>query len=166
MSSVDRHVGTFQFDVTIEGISSQDVNQQFVRVSGLATESEQLTWMQGTDGSVNTAPGRVKYADINLERVYDGSDALYRWRRQIERGEGLDPTAPYRKNVYVRLRRRDGTTARAMALIGAWPSRWQMPDLDAMSSNPAIETIVLTVQEVFETTEEELSLLPTFAEGG
>jgi phage tail-like protein len=162
MTPVDRHIGTFQFDVTIEGISKDQVNQQFTRVSGLATESEQLTWMQGTDASVNTAPGRVKYADINLERVYDGSDGIYRWRRLIERGGGMDPTESYRKNVYVRLRRRDGSTARAMALIGAWPSRWQMPDLDANSSSPAVETIVLTVAEVFETTEEELAKLPAF----
>jgi phage tail-like protein len=152
MSSTDQHVGTFRFEVTIQGISSQDVNNRFVRVSGLATESEQLTWMQGTDGSVNTAPGRVKYADITLERVYDGSDAFYRWRRYIERGQGItaDVSVSYRKDVTVRLLRRDGSLAREMQLRGAWPSRWQMPDLDATSSNPAIETIVLTVQEVYE----------------
>jgi hypothetical protein len=37
-----------------------------------------------------------------------------------------------------------------MVLYGAWPSRWQLPDLDANSSNMAIETIVLTVADVQE----------------
>jgi len=153
-SSVDQHVGTFRFEVSIDGLSDahQKINNQFVRVSGLATESEQLTWMQGTDGSVNTAPGRVKYADITLERVYNGSDAFYRWRRAIEQGRGISDESDksYRRTVTVRLMKRDGTIVREMKLVGAWPSRWQMPDLDATSSNPAIETIVLTVQEVYE----------------
>jgi phage tail-like protein len=146
----DRYNGTFRFTVSIDGIADSTVNNHFVRVSGVASESEQLTWMQGTDGSVNTAPGRVKYADITLERVYDGVDEFYEWRRKIERGDGISDGVSYRRTVTIRLMKRDNTVVRVMNLEGAWPSRWQMPDLDATSSNPAIETIVLTVKKVYE----------------
>jgi hypothetical protein len=37
-----------------------------------------------------------------------------------------------------------------MSLKDAWPSRWQLPDLDANSSTMAIETIVLTVTDIVE----------------
>ncbi|HCH65130.1 MAG: hypothetical protein CL927_10350 [Deltaproteobacteria bacterium] len=160
VDSTDTFVGSFHFEVTIPGVSDTNAayNTKFTRVSGVSSESEQLTWMQGSDRSVNTAPGRVKYADITLERVFDGVDAFYTWRRRIENGQFItaDGTSTgYRRDVVVRMFRRDfrveGTKCvRKMVLRGAWPSRWQLPDLDANSSNLAIETIVLTVSDVEE----------------
>jgi phage tail-like protein len=159
-SDLDRFVGSFVFEVTIEGMSGY-VNGGFTRVSGISSESEQLAWMQGTDRSVNTAPGKVKYADITLERVFAGRDAFYNWRRRVELGLGISSQGddPYRKNVEIRLYKRDryatkdlstGTLVRHMSLKDAWPSRWQLPDLDANSSTMAIETIVLTVRDIVE----------------
>lgn len=155
MASLDDFVGSFVFEVSIEGLDG--FYNTFTRVSGVSSESEQLTWMQGTDRSVNTAPGKVKYADITLERVFQGPDNFYRWRRDVELGRGMDSTDAnkYRKDVNIRLYKRDrngspdavGTLVRHVVLVGAWPSRWQFPDMDASASNMATETIVLTVQD-------------------
>jgi phage tail-like protein len=158
VAELDKFVGSFVFEVSIESLKG--FYNTFTRVSGVASESEQLTWMQGTDRSVNTAPGKVKYADITLERVFQGPDSFYGWRRDVEEGKGMDSSDAnrYRKTVEIRLYKRDhhadkdqpGTLVRHVTLIGAWPSRWQFPDMDASASNMATETIVLTVQDAFE----------------
>jgi phage tail-like protein len=158
VATLDKFVGSFVFEVSIADLPG--FYNTFTRVSGVSSESEQLTWMQGMDRSVNTAPGKVKYADITLERVFQGPDAFYGWRRDVEEGKGMDDsdTNKYRKTVEIRLYKRDhhadktapGTLVRHVKLIGAWPSRWQFPDMDASASNMATETIVLTVQDAFE----------------
>ena len=39
---------------------------------------------------------------------------------------------------------------RSMILVKAWPCKWNMPDLDAGDSSPAIETIELAIVQVYE----------------
>jgi phage tail-like protein len=157
---IDRYVGKFKFRVYFPSLSQSgglkgSVNQAFVRVSGLATESEQMTYMQGTDNSVNTAPGRVKYNDVEFTRIYDGLDAFYAWRRMVERGLVFS-NGDYRLDVAVELLRRDESVARSMMLRGAWPAKWTMPDFDATSSDGAFESFTLSVSEIYEQDPEEL----------
>ncbi len=124
---------------------SQQINQAFVKVSGVGTESEIIEYMQGTDVSVATSPGRVKYSNITLDRVFKGADELYRWRRRIEQGYAD------RRSIKVEMLDLTGQQLiRSMILHGAWPCKWNMPDLDASDSSPAIESIELAVIEVYE----------------
>lgn len=135
------YVGAFNFRVTIPDISG-DVNQAFTAVSGVVSESEKMEFMQGTDPYTRKGVGRTAYEDVSLQRVYNGTDGFYDWRMEIENGSVT------RKDIKVELLRPDGQVARTMMLRGAWPSRWELPPMDASGSGGAIETITLTVERV------------------
>lgn len=140
----------FRFSIQILADPDQDdsntiVHQSFVRVSGVESESEVMEYMQGTDQYRSTAPGRPMFSDIELERVYQGVDDFYAWRRQIEYG-AID-----RRTVVIRMYALDGVTViRTMVCDRAWPKKWVMPPMDATTSEPAIEHITLSVGEVHE----------------
>lgn len=140
--------GGFTFRVVIQ-VQGRDIgssiNQAWTKVSGIVSESEPIEYMHGTDRNVLKAPGRTKFSDVELERVYLGSDAFYDWRRRIEGGalelgtvtiEILDRTL---SNV-----------VRRITCHKAWPMKWEMPDLDASASQPLLEKITLAVADVTE----------------
>ena len=144
-------VGAFNFEVIVnwdESIFSPSddttITQSFTRVSGVVSHSEQMEFMQGTDPFVRKAPGRAAFEDVTLERVYNGVDAFYAWRAYVQQGND----APLSVDIY--MKRRDGTDARHVQCVGAWPSRWEMPEMDAGGSSAAVERITLTVLEVLE----------------
>ncbi len=137
----DNYIGAFNFRVSIPDVAG-DINQAFVRVSGVVSNSEPMEFMHGTDPYVRKAVGRTSYEDVTLERIYNGSDAFYGWRMEIETG-GVT-----RKDVKIEMMKPDGTVARTMMCRGAWPSRWELPEMDATGSEGAIERIQLTVERV------------------
>ena len=147
--NVDTAYGGFRFRlyfINSDGAAEDgQIYEDFVKVSGVDSESEIIEYMQGTDYSVNTSPGRVKFANITLDRVYKGPDGLYFWRRQVEGGNLV------RKNIKIEMMTHDNQTCiRSMILEKAWPCKWTMPDLDASSSSPSMETIELAVANVWE----------------
>lgn len=142
-----RILGVFRFRVFISsdyGGVAANVNQEWTRISGIVTESEVMPYMRGTDSSVGSAPGRTTFQDLQMERVYAGVDDFYRWRRRIEMGRMEFG------DVAVELQNRKGEPVRRMICAGAWPRRWEMPDLDAMNSGAAFEKITLAVADVYE----------------
>jgi phage tail-like protein len=136
----DNYIGNYQFVVQIDDIN--EVNQTFVRVSGVVSNTEAMEFMQGTDPYVRKGVGRTSWEEVTLERVYNGADEFYDWRIQIENGDIS------RRNVTVRLLKPNGEQAREMTMYQAWPSRWELPEMDATGSGPATERIVLTVESV------------------
>lgn len=139
--------GSYQFRVFIITASSgvqSDVNQAFVRISGVVTSSEDIEYMQGTDTSVGSAPGRTKFEDLQMERVYNGVDDFYKWRRRIEKGQ------MEMGDLKIELLDRQGSPVRKIVCANAWPKRWEMPEMDASSSNVAVEKITLAVGDIYE----------------
>jgi phage tail-like protein len=145
----DTFHNAFCFEVKIAGISEENVNQAFTRVSGIVSQSEMMEFMQGTDPFVRKSPGRVTFEDISLERIWNGSDAFYHWRRAIETG------GTQTRDVSVIMKTRGLTEVRVMTLVEAWPSRWELPELDASGAGAATERITLTVLNVIEGTPAE-----------
>lgn len=140
--------GGFTFRVVIQ-VGGRDigssVNQAWVKVSGLVSETEPIEYMHGTDWNVLKAPGRTKFSDLELERVYLGSDAFYDWRRRIERGSLELGTV----TIEV-LDRTLSNVVRTITCYKAWPVKWEMPDLNAAASEPLLEKITLAVADVAE----------------
>jgi phage tail-like protein len=135
--------GTYNFQVALPGVSV--LNTEFVSVSGVVSTSEEIEFMHGTDPYVRKTAGRVTYEPITLVRVYKGVDDFYAWRLAVENGN------VERRDVTITLMNSAFQPVRAMTLEGAWPSKWEMPDLDALSSGPPQERITLTVDRVRET---------------
>jgi len=140
--ATDNYVGTHNFQVKIEGIDV--INTEFQSISGVVSESEEIEFMQGTDPYVRKTQGRVLYEPVTLERVYKGVDDFYGWRLEVENGN------IERRDVTITMMDSAFRGIRAMTLENAWPSKWEMPDMDASSSGPAIERITLTVERVRE----------------
>jgi phage tail-like protein len=137
----DNYVGAFNFRVNIPDVAG-DINQAFVKVSGVVSQSEKMEFMQGTDPYMRRAVGRTSYEDMTLERIYNGSDAFYEWRMEVENGTIT------RRDVKIELLKPDGSPVRTMMCRAAWPSRWELPEMDASGSNGAVERITLTVERV------------------
>ena len=137
--------GGFYFEVFIDGVD--DVYQTFTKVSGSKSTSEGLEYMHGGDQFVQRAPGRPTFDNVTFERIYNGVDQLYKWRRAIESGVFDNDS---RRDVTVYLKDSTGKDIRKMVLVKAWPISWNMPDLDANTSSPAIESFELAATEVFE----------------
>lgn len=139
--------GSYQFRVFITteygGVAS-DVNQSFVRVSGVVTTSEDIAYMRGTDTSVGSAPGRTKFDDLQMERIFNGVDDFYKWRRRIEGGQ------MELGNLAIEMLDRGGQVVRRIICADAWPKRWEMPEMDSNSSNLAMEKITLAVADIYE----------------
>lgn len=142
--ATDNYVGTHNFQVKIQGIDV--INTEFQSVSGLVSESEEIEFMHGTDPYTRKSAGRVKYEPIVLERVYKGVDDFYGWRLEVENGN------IERRDVTITMMDSAFRAIRSVTLEKAWPSAWQMPDMQAVSSGPAIEQITLTAERVREST--------------
>lgn len=138
----DNYVGTHNFQIDIPGMDL--VNTEFVTVSGVVSESEEIEFANGTDPYVRKTAGRVTYEPVSLERIYKGVDDFYGWRLEVENGN------IERRDVVVTMMDSAFRPVRAMMLEGAWPSKWEMPDMDAGSSGPAMERIQLTCERVRE----------------
>jgi phage tail-like protein len=138
---LDNYIGAFNFKVTIDGVEVE--NSKFVSVSGIVSTSETMEFMQGDDRFVMKQPGRAMFEDVELKRVYQQVDSFYQWREYIERGI-VD-----RKLITVSLMLPDmETIVRTMSIHDAYPSKWELPPMDASSSEAAIETITITCSHV------------------
>jgi len=138
---LDNYIGAFNFKVTIDGVEVE--NAKFTSVSGVVSTFETMEFMQGDDRFVMKQPGRAMFEDVELKRVYQQVDLFYQWREMIERG------VIERKLVTVSLLLPDmETVVRTMSIHDAYPSKWELPPMDASSSEAAIETITLTCSHV------------------
>lgn len=138
----DAYIGTHNFQVAITGVT--EINAEFVTISGVVSSTEEIEFMHGPDPFVRKTAGRLTYEPIVMERVYKGVDDFYRWRLAVENG------TIERKDVTIRMMNAGFQVVRQMTLEGAWPTKWEMPDMDATSSRPAMERITLSVDRVRE----------------
>ncbi len=137
--------GNYNFWLEISGITgdSKTIVGGFKSMSGLDSETEVIEFKQGNDKVVRKKPGRTTYANITLERGYTATDDLWQWRKNIE--DGLID----RRSGSIIILDQDGETEVARYnFYEAWPCKWYAPDVDATSSNMAIEKIELAVEKV------------------
>lgn len=138
----NKYIGSFQFRVTVQGIN--DPLDGFVKVSPIVSSTENLEFKHGLDRSVRKAPGRTMFEDVTLERVYSGLDEFSIWRQSI-----VDGTVD-RREVSIEYLRNNDEVVRKYTLISAYPSKWELPELDAGGSNTAVEKITLSVESVIQ----------------
>ena len=136
----NNYIGSFQFRVTVQGIN--DPLDGFIKVSPVVSTTENMDFKHGLDRTVRKSPGRTTFEDITLERVYSGLDEFSLWRQTIVDGK-ID-----RREVPIEYLQRDDTVVRKYTLIAAYPSKWELPELDAGGSNTAVEKITLSVENV------------------
>ena len=134
---LDRYLGAFHVKVENAGVPVE--HSKFISVSGVVSTSETMEFMHGDDRYLMKQPGRASFEDIELKRVYQQVDSFYMWREEIEKGN------VQRKQVQVYLMLPDMiTTVRQMTIHECYPSKWELPPMDASSTEVAVETITRT----------------------
>lgn len=123
----------FRFLVEIEGLTSGG----FVRVKGLQREVKHESYREG---GVNEYEHKlftqVSYPSVVLERGLVLED-LWKWALAASEGD------IQRKTVWIRLQNEAGEKSWAWQLDWAIPVKWSSSDLDANSSQVAMESLEL-----------------------
>jgi phage tail-like protein len=110
----------------------------FSKVSGLRDESEVMEYREGSDLNLSKRKfaGLREYpAMVFTKGATKEGFALMTWRKLVLNGKG------YRSGIVVQVNDVAGTPVRKYSVENAWPSSLEMDDLDAMSSEVAIESM-------------------------
>lgn len=130
----------FRFRVEIEGI----IQSGFSEVTIPDSTSNLIEYREGNELThVRKLPGITKYGNLVLKRGITDSMELYNWRKIVEQGKMQDA----RKNMAVILLDEEGNDAARWEFEGAWPIKYDAPDLTAKGNDVAIEILEI----VFET---------------
>lgn len=124
----------YNFAIEIEGL----LVGGFSHVSGLEAEVETDTWAEGgVNSHVHHFPRATRYPNLVLSHGLTDISTLWNWYHNVSRG------VVERRNGTIMLLDRRGLPAMYWNFRNAFPVKWKGPELDAGSSEVAVETIEL-----------------------
>ena len=124
----------YKFLVEIEGIKRAG----FMTVSGIEEETEVREYREGGDQTtVRKLAGLNSYSPIVLEQGSTYDKELWEWRQKIKR----DGAQGNRKPMSIIQQNESGEEVKRWQVFDAWPSKFTAPELDATSSDNAVESI-------------------------
>jgi phage tail-like protein len=124
--------GSYRFLVEIDGIT----RASFQECTGFDSTVEIKEYREGGDNAtVRKLPGQAKYSNIQLKWGMTDDVDLYQWHRRALEGE------IERKNGSIVLLDRKGEEVARWDFERAWPTKWDGPDLNAETSDLAIEML-------------------------
>lgn len=124
----------YRFIVEIDGL----IVAGFSEVSGLQMETDVEDYREGgVNDYIHKFPKESKQANLVLKKGITDSDVLWQWHRDVVDGNFQ------RKSGRIVLLDPEGNETWHWTFEGAFPIKWTGPDLNADSSNTAIETLEL-----------------------
>jgi len=130
---------TFRFLVEIDGI----IQGGFAECSGFGSALEVVEYREGGDPStVRKLPGKATYPDLTLKWGVTDSRELYDWHLAALNGR-LE-----RRSGSVILQDDTGAERVRWNFFGAWPSKYDGPDLNARGNEIAIDTLTIACERV------------------
>ena len=122
----------FRFRVTLGNGASAG----FQKVSGLSREIEVVEYNESNSTTTQKLKGRVKNPEVTLERgAYPDTSMEALFNQALSGGDV--------GTALIELLDDKGETARRWQLNDVWCSKWELGDLDASSSDIAIEKVTL-----------------------
>jgi len=122
------------FKIELKGI----VEAGFTECTGLVVETEIEERREGgVNDYLHRLPRGSKYSNIVLKRGITQSDELWKWHQNLVAGR------VEMKTVSILLLDSNGEERWRWEVEGAFPVKWQGPDLKADGSGAAIETLEL-----------------------
>mgnify|MGYP001268866942 CR=1 FL=1 len=129
----------FHFRVEVLGVSPNDNDLRFTEVTGLSAEVVTEEMPEGGENRfVQKYPTRTKYPELVLKRGMLTSSAVMAW---IEECVGSDTVSP--KNLDVQLLNEAHEPLMTWHVVGAFPTRWSVSDLNASASAVVVESMQL-----------------------
>lgn len=132
----------WKFVVEIDGVSSAG----FQKCSELSVEVASIEYHEGGSMIPNKSPGRLKFADVTLERGATKDEDLWDWLSEVAdaaANAGLSDPA-FKRTVDIVQQDRDGSTLRRWRLFGVWPTKFVAGAWDNESDENVIESVTLT----------------------
>jgi phage tail-like protein len=131
----------FHFQVKIHGTSSDD-EVRFTEVSGLSVEmvTEELA-EGGQNRFVQKYPVRAKYPELMLKRGLLVSSQAIGWIRECIEEYKITP-----REIDVMLLNDKHDPLLTWHVVGAYPTKWAVSDLNATNNAVVIETLQLYYQ--------------------
>ncbi len=129
----------FNFLVEIDGVTVAG----FAECSGLNNETDVTDYRNGNeDITVRKLPGLKKFTNISLKRGFTDSKELWDWRKKVMDGK------TERKSGSIVLLNEARAEALRWNFREGWPNKLEGPSLNAKSSDTAIETLEIAVEDI------------------
>ena len=149
---------SWRFYIEIQGL----IVGRFLECGGITMEREIKEYQEGgVNDFVHKFPGRVKYSDITLKRGVSFSRELFEWFRK-----GIYDGKVERVNMSIILGNDEGLKVKQWDVFGAFPIKWQGPDMNTTAMQTSVETLVLAHHGVEMAYEEGLPLGLGFSDAG
>jgi phage tail-like protein len=153
----------FKFTVTIAGNDFK--RAAFQKVSGLKKSVEVVEYREGNmPDRMEKFSGMMTYDTLTLERGVSYDDDFNTWFKSVSdtATSGTPNTPPnsggadfgvssYRKNLTIKLYNKQAQVVKTYKVLGAWPSEYEIGDLDATSNDVLITTLTLQHHGIEET---------------
>jgi phage tail-like protein len=135
-------IQNFRFRVEIDGIGQAGFNE----VNMPEVEIETIEYREGIDPTrVRKLSGLTKYANVVLKWGVTDSMDLYNWFSSVEqRG-----AAGNRMNMVIILVDEEGNDKMRWEITRAWPIRYTVSDLNAQTSQVAIEELEMAFERFY-----------------
>ena len=129
----------FYFKVEVLDVAPNDLDVRFSEVGGLSVELVTEEMPEGGENRfVQRYPVRAKYADLVLKRGLLKDSAVLDWARGCI--EDLQIEA---KDIDVKLLDENGDPLMTWHVVGAYPTRWSISDLNASANAIVVESMQL-----------------------
>lgn len=122
------------------GISRAENDTRFQSVAGLSMEYETETFKEGGENRFeHVLPVRTKFADLVLKRGFLTRDSdVYNWCMKAFRDREFTLT-----NLTIKLLAENHEPLKTWNVVGAYPKKWSVSDLNAESNAIVVESIEL-----------------------
>lgn len=129
----------FHFKVEVQGLTPVADDLRFTEVGGLSIEVATEEVPEGGENRhVQRYPGRAKYGDLVLKRGLLSRSKVWQWAQDCI--ENLD-IVPH--DVDVTLLNAEHEPLVTWHVVGAYPVKWSLSDLNATSNAFVVETLTL-----------------------
>ena len=130
----------FHFKVEVLGLTPVADDLRFVEVGGLAIEVTTEEMAEGGENRfVQRYPGRSKYGDLVLKRGLLKGSKVWEWAQNCIENLDIDP-----RDVNVSLLNEAHQPLMTWHLVGAFPVKWSISDLNATANAFVVETLTLS----------------------
>lgn len=130
----------FHFKVEVLGLTPVADDLRFIEVGGLAIEVATEEVPEGGENRFTQRyPGRTKYGDLVLKRGLLKASKVWEWAQKCIEELDIEP-----HDVNVTLLDEKHEPLMTWHVIGAFPVKWSISDLNATSNAFAVETLTLS----------------------
>ena len=132
----------FSYVVQIDNFASAG----FQKASELSVEVAAIEYYEGGSLIPHKSPGRLKFADVTLERGATKDQDLFDWMSEVaDAAANTGLVEPgFKRNLDIIQQDRDGSTLRRWSLSGAWPVKFVAGSWDNEADENVIESVTLT----------------------